>query len=658
MRLPDVRVVLAGLVVVLAAVAPAAQAAAPLGAATPLAYVGPGATESSQRQVVRTQDDVVYIASVEDDGWGGGAFADLHMYRATTAGVPNAFASVDEANDPRVKNPLTLSGGDARIDAQGTIHLTYSVVDGDTLTVRYQTFDTRAGKWGAAEDIVTLPSGRDGKRGFVVSGLAIDAKGAPLIVTASSSGVSGWSRAAAGKWSREPIDGAYGLHPSLAFDASGRALLAWASSPYANPSIRYAARSADGTWSRPEIVASADVLTNDTADQSPSLAYGSDGRPAVLWLDANDLARVSVRGAQGGWTSDDPPSTFTHTPGLYARGDDRFVFLGHDVNVHPAYLSSDPTAGWSSVLAFAPPANLAGRYAYDGSASARFDPLFDPDCRTIDVVFFDEDSDLPGRSGGGKPDLFYAAVTLPAPAGGCPRAPGLEGSPTTPPPTDPPPTTPPPTDPPPTTPPPTDPPPTTPPPTDPPPTTPPPTDPPPHNEPPPATPSATLLGSTAVAPQIDANSAGMAEAFQTVASSAGTIRSISVYVDGASTGEKVAAGLYADAGSHPGALLAQGSAVAAEAGAWNAVELPATPVMAGQRYWIAILGTGAGQVSFRDDPVGGCRSETSASSSLADLPQDWSTGSEYADCPVSAFASTSATPPAPAPTARATRSRR
>jgi hypothetical protein len=620
---------LAGAAVALTLVvaAPIAQAAAAdaVGTATPLTYVGPGATESSQRQVVRTQDGVVYIASVEDDGWGGGAFAELHMYRASAAGVPTAFTSQDAAHDPAVRNPLTLSGGDARIDAQGTIHLTYAVLGDGTLTVRYQTFDTRAGTWGAAEDVAILPSGADGKRGFVVSALALNAAGAPLVVTASTSGVSGWSRAAAGTWSRQAIDGAYGLHPSLAFDASGRAHLAWSSSPYRGASIRYASRAKDGTWSAPEVVASGDVLPNDTADQGPSLAFDAGARPVVLWLDVRDDVRVTVRRDGGAWTGDDPPTTFAHTPGLYMRGNDRLVFLGHDQNVHPAYLSYDVAAGWSSVTAFAPPAGATGRYAYDGSASVRFDPLFDPACRIVDVAFFDEDSDRPGRAGAGKPDLFYAAVTLPAPLGGCSPAPGLDPSdgsggggagPPVEPPVDPP------------APPPVDPP--APPPVDPP--APPPVD-------PPTAPPGVLLGARSVAPQVDSNSSGMAEAFQGTASEAGTVSSISVYVDEASTGEKVTAGVYADDNGHPGALLAAGKAVAARAGQWNEIALASTALAADARYWLAILGTGDGHLAFRDDPQGGCHSETTPSElSLDALPATWTTGNEYTDCPASAYA--------------------
>jgi hypothetical protein len=116
------------------------------------------------------------------------------------------------------------------------------------------------------------------------------------------------------------------------------------------------------------------------------------------------------------------------------------------------------------------------------------------------------------------------------------------------------------------------------------------------------------------------------------------VRSLSVYLDESSTGEKLVAGLYADDGGHPGRLLAQGDPVAAKAGEWNAIDVPGTAVADGDRYWIALLGIGDGRLTFRDEAQGGCHSETSSSSSLDALPPTWTTGTEYDDCPVSAYA--------------------
>jgi hypothetical protein len=594
MRLPGVLAALGVLVLIPPAGAAAAE---PIGTTTRLVRVGPGSTESSQRQVVRTRDGVVHIVAVEDDGWGAGRFARLHVYRATSAGVPSAFALQDGAGEPHVDEPLRMSGGDARIDAAGTIHVTYAVVDGNTLTVMYQTFDTSKETWGKAEQVTSFPARDDGIRGRVVSAIALDPSGAPLVVTASSGGVSAWSPTPPGEWSRAALTGVDGLHPSLVFDATGRAHLAWLSRPYDAPSIRYATRAPDGTWSEPEVVSDRDVLSNKTLDQSPSLAFDVSGRPAVTFLDGAYHVRVAVRGGAG-WVEDGPTDVFSHSPALYMRGNERIVFLGHDADIHPAYLSLEAGQdAWSSVGVFAPPVGTDGPYAYDGGASPRFDPLGDPNCTIVDVAFFDEDSDLAGRSGAGKPDLLYAAVTLPKPAGGCA---GASGSP--PPAHEPPPAQ----------------------------------DPPPAQEPPPTDP-VTLLGHDDLAAQTDHNPAGMAEAFQSTAASSGTLDSISVYLGPDSTADRVVVGLYDESEGHPGALLAQGSA-AARADGWNAVAIPRTAVKAGERYWIALLATD-GQLTFRDEPEGQCRSETTPwEVELGALPPTWTPGNVWDDCPVSAYA--------------------
>jgi hypothetical protein len=597
---------------VLAVLATGAHGAGPDELPSGLIGVGPGVTENSQRQVVRTRDDIVYIASVDDDQLGGGTYADLHMYRATSAGVPDAFTSADAADDPRVQRPLTLSGGDSRIDGDGTIHSTYAVTnltgeaagvyDAYTTTVIYQTFDTRTDAWGHAEPIVTLPADGDGVRGKVVSGIALAPSGAPLVVTASSSGVSAWSRTSDGGWERAAVDSRRGIHPSLAFDASGRAQLAWLSAPYGDSVVRYAARSASGDWSAPETIASGDVLTNDTSDQGPSLAFDSAARPVVVWLDARDDVRVGRRADDRTWTRDDPQDTFAHAPGIGMHGDAAFIFLGHDIDAHPAYLSRAAGGAWSDVSVF-PPVGVDGFYSYDGSASVRFDPLFDTDCATIDSAFFSEYSQTPGRVG--KPDLYYAAVSLRSADAACRAAPEPQPTPTatpTPEPTATP--------------------------------TPEPTatpEPPTDGEP------SLLLGHDEIAPQPDANRAGMAEAFASVAADSATVSSITVYVDTGSAADTITVGLYDDRDGHPGALLTEGHA-AADGSGWATIPVTGTDLTAGKQYWIALLGTGDGGLRFRDEPQGECASETTPESQTLDaLPAEWRTGTEYDDCPVSAY---------------------
>jgi hypothetical protein len=157
--------------------------------------------------------------------------------------------------------------------------------------------------------------------------------------------------------------------------------------------------------------------------------------------------------------------------------------------------------------------------------------------------------------------------------------------------------------------------------------------------PPPPPPATFLVGDQAIEPQVDYNSMGMAEAFETTATATGTVASISVYLDAGSTATRVVVGLYASGATHPSTLLTQGVITAPQAGAWNKVTVPNASVTAGTRYWTAILGTQSGVPRFRDR-AGGCKSETSAQGTLTALPTAWSPGSLYTDCPLSAYGTT------------------
>jgi hypothetical protein len=388
------------------------------GTASALVPVGPGVSESSQRSVVRTAAGRVYIASVDDDRLNGGAYAVLHMYRARQTGIPDGFDVADPGDEYRVSAPATLSGGDARLDGSGTIHLTF--YDSGTHRVLYRTFSTAGDQWGPTEVVATLAGEQQGTRGKVLSALAIDRSGAPLIAVAGSTGVKAFHRGSGGGWVPEALAGdGDAVHPSLVVDRTGRAHLAWLLHPGGGSSIRYATRSPDGTWSAPETVAAGSVLANTTLDQSPSIAFDAANAPVVLYLDAEDGIRVRARTAAG-WQADDPPGpVLTHTPGIYLSGNDRYVFLAHDIPaIHPAYITQlAGAAQWSGVTEFAAPAGVTS-FQYDGSASPRFDPNFETDCRTIDIAFYDEDSDTRSK-GAFHPDLYYAAMSLPASAGGC-----------------------------------------------------------------------------------------------------------------------------------------------------------------------------------------------------------------------------------------------
>lgn len=157
----------------------------------------------------------------------------------------------------------------------------------------------------------------------------------------------------------------------------------------------------------------------------------------------------------------------------------------------------------------------------------------------------------------------------------------------------------------------------------------------------PPPPSTLLFGDTATEGQRDQNSLGTAEAFQTTAVATGPLGDMFVYLDSSSTVSTIWIGLYTDNGGHPGTLLTQASSSSLTSGTWNTIPVPAVGITSGTSYWIALLGTTSGNLFFRDRNSGPCHSEGSAQTNLTTLPQTWSSGPTYTDCPISSYGKTS-----------------
>jgi hypothetical protein len=167
----------------------------------------------------------------------------------------------------------------------------------------------------------------------------------------------------------------------------------------------------------------------------------------------------------------------------------------------------------------------------------------------------------------------------------------------------------------------------------------------------PAESASVLIGSTAVQPYGDSNSAGSAEAFRYTASGAGTVRSLALYVNSGNSATVVDVGLYSDVAGHAGTLLASATISSPTAGAWNAVGISPVAVSSGTVYWLAALGP-TGKLALRDVASGGDPSQNSTSSSLTELRSSWSGGASWTDSPASFYASTEIleSPPPAAPT--------
>lgn len=384
--------------------------------------VGPGIAEDTVRQVIRTARQVVYVFAPDDTAQrldsGPGV---IRAYRGNRPGSPTAFAEVDAAHHPTSSGVHVLYAPDVRLDRRGIAHLVY--VDQATDRLYYQTFSTLTNRWGRR---IVLGHGAVPNPGFYSTptrvyrnwasyGLVLDAHDRPHVVYCSGNAVlarvltsRGWTRP------RRIALGHSPLHVQLAMDAESRIYATWLDDPLGSAAVMYAHASASGAWSAAQVVDQGrpSVLNDSTDDQGPSIVVTRAGTPYVLYLRGTfdsagraDSTAV-VRYLKGGvWHDDSPPSNgygITHSPQLYSRGNDVYVFLGHDARIHWGYLVQRAGHAWSRYVV------LDASMPMDGSASVRWDPQRDNDPAVIDAVHHSEDAQGDGRY---LPQLYYEAVT-------------------------------------------------------------------------------------------------------------------------------------------------------------------------------------------------------------------------------------------------------
>jgi hypothetical protein len=386
--------------------------------------VGPGIAEDTVRQVVRTARDAVLVFAPDDTAQrhdsGPGV---IRAYLATGRGVPRGFAEADTAHHPSSSGTHVLYAPDVRLDRRGVAHLVY--VDQATDRLYYQTFSTVTNTWGTRRDLGGEALANPGfyatparvYRNWASYGLVLDRSDRPHVVYCSGSQVlarlltsSGWSKPQVVASGRSP------LHVQLASDTASNIDATWLDDPLGAPgatSVMYAQQARSGVWSAPQVVdrGSPNVLSDVTFDQGPSIAVTGAGAPFILYLSGTTdsagkaVSTATVRHLRNGrWLDDTPPAggyTITHSPQIYTRGNDVYVFLGHDANIHWGYLAQHAGRPWSRYVV------LDATSRMDGSASVRWDPQRDHAPDLIDAVHHSEDYQ---RDGAYLPQLYYQAV--------------------------------------------------------------------------------------------------------------------------------------------------------------------------------------------------------------------------------------------------------
>lgn len=135
-----------------------------------------------------------------------------------------------------------------------------------------------------------------------------------------------------------------------------------------------------------------------------------------------------------------------------------------------------------------------------------------------------------------------------------------------------------------------------------------------------------LLGNADVARATESTSSGTAEVFLTRVKESGRLTRLHLWLDAATTAQRMAVGVYSNQFGQPGTLQDRGTIANVRPGSWNYVDVPAMPVAAGQYYWVAVLAPhGAGTAALRDKPLSGL-AMGSARHDLTALPTRWSGG--------------------------------
>ena len=147
-----------------------------------------------------------------------------------------------------------------------------------------------------------------------------------------------------------------------------------------------------------------------------------------------------------------------------------------------------------------------------------------------------------------------------------------------------------------------------------------------------------LIGTRALAPSDDGDSAGTAEAWQYTAWRTGLVQTLGMYAAPGETASPIVVGMYADANGHPGRLLASATITTPVESEWNTVSTSPVPVVAGTKYWLAALAT-EGTLTVLDRHRGAGPAEESGSHSLSGLPESWVSGQVSEHSPASFYAS-------------------
>ena len=383
--------------------------------------VGPGYTDVSPHQLVRTSGDVLYVIAPNGTSFARNTTAKLLVSKGNGAGIPTAYAVQDSIHSPgTAKTGITTTAGIATsasaIDGGNVIHSIWIDNQGNTKgvagNVYYAQFSTSTNTWGTA----TLLDGATGWTGYVTGdegvALELDASGTPHVFWTAKVGTQlrvRYANRVGGTWSVPVLadEAAFTVlnawHPTMAFASNGDLLLAYidGTGTYSHDgTVRTRLRHSNGTWDGTLSIPVANVYTG--IDNGPSLMITPDGRQHIAFCGhTNDIQYWFNTGA--GWTSDQPLNggavQLTHDPSLGPDGTTNGIYIyGHGTPV-PAprgigvnlYRFRKPSGGvWGAWTEIVPDPNTPTANHVDCSVSTRWSQFFFNSPTRVDFTYWTE----------------------------------------------------------------------------------------------------------------------------------------------------------------------------------------------------------------------------------------------------------------------------
>jgi hypothetical protein len=391
MGLTLVQVAVGSLIAALTVSAVMAAASPP---ASHTVLVGPGFSDVSPHQLVRTSANVLYALAPTCDSYPDCPGNSLRVYRADQPGTPASFTEQDAAHRPAAVGSVAVA-----LDASDTIHVLWNDRSGN---LNYATFSTATDTWGAATTLAAT-NWTDFGQGDEGVALALDSGGTPHAVWSAKTadGVLHLFYAnRAANWAPQQIDDVVlignrrTMHPALAFRPDDTLLLAWLEGTFnyvPDGAIHTRARSSAGIWGATQTIADPDgVMT--TIDNGPSLLVTPDGTAHLAFVAATppDLIRYWYDSGTGWLGDQQPPAQITHDPSLGPDGSGGVFIYGHGTPAptyqdHGDNLYSFHKPGGASAWG---PWTLYATGSFDSSVSTRWAQFFHSFPATLDIAYW------------------------------------------------------------------------------------------------------------------------------------------------------------------------------------------------------------------------------------------------------------------------------